>query len=131
MLLVGGLGLYGWCVLHQIGPALSAALAVLVTLLFYWVGWSNYQMVFFVLISYWAVSEWERFNNNFVLLALLVGYFVLLTLADLAKFLDIVEHIFYSNMGILLLRFLGGLTLVAALLFFSSHDGIRTDFTAR
>ena len=85
ILLIAGLGVYAWCVLRRTEPTLSAALAVLVTLLFYWVWWSNYQMVFFVLILYWAVSEWERFNEHPVLAVLLGGYFGLLTVADLAR----------------------------------------------
>ena len=124
ILLIAGLGVFAWCMLRRTGPALSAALAVLVTLLFYRVGWSNYQMVFFVLISYWAVSEWERFSKHSVLVALLVGYFGLLTVVDLARSFDMVGDIFYSNNGIILLRFLGGCALVAGLVQFSA----RTNF---
>jgi hypothetical protein len=115
ILVIAGLGVYAWCVLRRTEPALSTALAVLVTLLFYWVWWDNYQMVFFVLILYWAVSEWERFNEHPVLAALLGGYFGLLTVADLARWNGLVGYIFYSNMVIILLWFLGGCALIVAL----------------
>jgi hypothetical protein len=115
-------GVYAWCVVHRTGAALSAAITVLVILLFYWVGWSHYQMVVLVLISYWAVSEWKRFNEHLILNALVVSYFSLLTVADLARQTNMVEHVFYSNMGVLLLRFLAGSVLAVALLIMSVYE---------
>ena len=82
-LVTAGLGVFAWCVLRRTGPALSAALAVLVTLLFYRVGFINYQMVLLFLISYWAVSEWQQLVEHSVLAASLAGYFGLLALFDL------------------------------------------------
>src|SRR5262245_40030744 len=98
MLVIAGLATYAWCLRGQTEPALSSALAVFVTLFFYWVWWANYQIVFFVLILYWAVSEWERFNEHPVLAALLGGYFALLTVADLARSTDLVGYLFHSHM---------------------------------
>jgi hypothetical protein len=57
LLLAAGLGEFAWCIVRQTEPALSAALAVLITLLLYRVGYINYEMVLFFLISYWAVYE--------------------------------------------------------------------------
>src|SRR5262249_47366806 len=57
LLLTAGLGTFMWCILRQIEPALSSALAILITLLFYRIGYANYQMVFFSLILYWAASN--------------------------------------------------------------------------
>jgi len=124
MLLLAGLGVYAWCVLRRTDPALSAALAVLVTLLFYWVGWAQYQMVFFVLILYWVVSEWERSNRSLVLIALLGGYFSFLAVSDLVG--SIVGYDIFSrtNMVMILLRFLGGCALVVALSAVSSYERI-------
>ena len=64
MLLTAGLGVFAWCILRQTEPALSSALAILVTLLFYRIGYFNYQMVFFSLSSYWVVSKWAQFKEH-------------------------------------------------------------------
>src|SRR5205823_7441401 len=50
-LAMSGLAVFAWCVFNRTGPALSAALAVLITLLFYRVGYINYHMVPFFLLS--------------------------------------------------------------------------------
>ena len=42
--------------MRMIGPAPAAVLAVLVTLMFYQVGFAQYHMVLFVLASYWMMS---------------------------------------------------------------------------
>jgi len=124
ILLLAGLGVYAWSVLRRIDPALSAALAVLVTLLFYWVGWTQYQMVFFVLILYWVASEWERSNRSPVLITLLGGYFSFLVVSDLVG--SIVGYDIFSrtNMVVILLRFLGGCALVVALSAVSSYERV-------
>jgi Glycosyltransferase family 87 len=80
---IAGLGVFVWCTLRQIEPALSCVLAILVTLLFYRVGLANYQMVLFSLVLYWAVSNWEQFNEHPVLAALLVGYFSFQVIAEI------------------------------------------------
>jgi hypothetical protein len=82
LLVTAGLGVFGWCVLRRTGPALSAALAILVTLLFYRVGYINYQMVFFVLISYWIASEWKQLADRYTLGAVLGGYFCVPAVLD-------------------------------------------------
>src|SRR5262249_53443317 len=61
ILLTAGLATFTWCILRQIKPALASALAILVTLLFYRVGYTNYQIVFFSLILYWSISNWAQF----------------------------------------------------------------------
>lgn len=52
-LAVAGLSVFLWCRWRRVEPALTAALAVLTTLLFYQVGFVQYQMVLFLLVSYW------------------------------------------------------------------------------
>jgi Glycosyltransferase family 87 len=82
LLLIAGLAMFTWCILRQIEAALSSALAILVTLLFYRIGYANYQMVLFLLISYWVVSDQKKFKEPSVLAALLVGYFGFLAIVD-------------------------------------------------
>jgi Glycosyltransferase family 87 len=117
ILLIGVLVLWAWCIFRRTDPAPSAVLGVLVTLLFYRVGWINYQMVLYVLLLYLAVLEWPRVRNFDVLVVF--GYFSLLTMADLARSWDIVGYIFYSNNVIILLRFFAGSLLLAGLVRFS------------
>ena len=117
-LVTAGLGVFAWCVLRRTGPALSAALAVLVTLLFYRAGYINYQMVPFFLISYWVVSEWQQLVERSVLAALLAGYFGLLAFFDLVHWSDFMEDILYSN--IVVFKFLLGCALLVGLAQFSA-----------
>ena len=77
-----GFGVFAWCVTRRTGPALSAVLAVLVTLLFYQFALVRYQIVLFCLVSYWALSEWEELKRHTFLTTLLVGYFGWLALWD-------------------------------------------------
>src|SRR5207248_890467 len=88
LLLAAGLAMFAWCVLRRTRPALSAALAVLVTLLFYRSGYINYQMVLFFLISYWVVAEWQQLKEHAVLTALLASYFGLLAIIELIHWSD-------------------------------------------
>jgi len=119
-LVTAGLGIFAWCVLRRTGPALSAALAVLATLLFYQVGFINYQMVPFFLISYWVVSEWQQLVERSVLAVLLGGYFGLLALLDLVHWSDftVAGDIVYSN--IVVFKFLLGCSLLVVLAQFST-----------
>jgi Glycosyltransferase family 87 len=114
-LVIAGLGVFAWCVLRRTGPALSAALAVLVTLLFYRAGYINYQMVLLFLISYWVVSEWQQLVEHFVLAALLASYFGLLALFELVHWYGLIEpgDIIYSS--IVVFKFLLGCTLLVVL----------------
>ena len=82
-LVTAGLAVFAWCALRRTGPALSATLAILVTLLFFRSGYFNYQMVPFLLISYWVVSEWQQLREHSGLAALLGGYFGVLTFFEL------------------------------------------------
>ncbi len=120
--LTAGLGIFSWSIVRQTRPALSAALAVLVTLLFYRVGFINYQMVLYFLISYWAVSEWEGLKKHTVLAAVLVSYFGYLAIIDIRIWLGLEGYGQYS-MTVVLLKFLLGCALLASLILFSACDG--------
>jgi hypothetical protein len=116
LLLTAGLATFTWCMLRQIEPALSSTLAILVTLLFYRVGYANYQMVLFALISYWAVSNWAQFKEHSVLVALSIGYFGFLAVASLVALRwDLVQSVFHSETVASLFQFLLGCALLVGL----------------
>jgi len=114
LLFTAGLGIFTWCIFRQIEPVLSSALAILITLLFYWIGYTNYQMVLFSLISYWMVCNWTQFKGRSILVGLFVGYFGFLTIANLAFWYDWVQSIFHSE-AIESLQFLLGCALLFGL----------------
>jgi len=101
-----GLGVFAWCVIRRTGPALSAVLAVLVTLLFYQFALVRYQMILFCLISYWAFSEWERLRRHTFFTTLLVSYFGWLAFLDLNYFMYLDRWLITIALGFALL---GGL----------------------
>jgi hypothetical protein len=123
-LVTAGLGVFAWCVLRRIGPALSATLAILVTLLLYRSGYFNYYMVPFLLISYWVVSEWQQLREHSAMAALLGGYFGLLAIFELLHWsaIPIITYtdgdILYS--AIVMLKFLLSCALLVRLLQFSA-----------
>jgi len=117
-LVTAGLGVFAWCMLRRTGPALSAILAVLVTLLFYRVGYINYQMVPFLLISYWMVSGGKRFEEHSTLVALIGGYFIVLAGLELVHWSILTEENLYSD--IVMFKFLLGCALLIGLFRFSA-----------
>ena len=119
LLVAAGLGVFAWCVLRRTGPALSAVLAVLVTLLFYRAGYINYQIVPFLLISYWIVSERERLEKHFALAAALNGYFGVLAVLELVHWSMLTEGTLYSN--IVIFKFLLGCAILVGLARFSAR----------
>ena len=122
LLVTFGLGMFVWCVLCRSRPAISAVLAISVTLLFYRIGYIHYQMVPFVLIVYWVFSEWQQLVERPTLVTLLGGYFGLLAILDFP--INWWEE--NSPMGvlfyrcILMFKFLLGCALLAGLVHFSS-----------
>jgi hypothetical protein len=118
-MLAAGLGVFLWCMIQRVGPALSAVMAVLATLLFHQVGYIYYQMVLFCIISYWAIFEWKRLRIYRLLTTLLVVYFGWIAFLDLAEWWDLELTISYSDTyG--LLTFLMGLALLGSLMQFST-----------
>ncbi len=86
-LALAGLAVFAWCWARRVGPAAGSVLAVLATLLFYRVGFPQYQVIPLVLASYWLVAE--RDPGRDPLLAWALGlYFGWLALFDTFYALD-------------------------------------------
>jgi hypothetical protein len=66
----------------------SALVAVLVLLLFYRVGFPQYQMVPFVLGSAWLLRHWDRLRNRAALIAAMALYFGCFTVLDVVYMLS-------------------------------------------
>jgi hypothetical protein len=118
LLVTAGLVVFAWCMLRRTGPALSAALAVLVTLLFYRVGFINYQMVLLFLISYLVVSEWQLLSEHSVLVALLGGYFGLLALLEVVHWSEFTPTFYTGDIiysSIVVFKFFLGCALLVVL----------------
>ena len=74
----------------RIEPTPAAVLAVLITLMFYQVGFAQYQMVLFVLASYWMISSWGATRETIPIWIALACYFGWLSAFDvmLLRFID-------------------------------------------
>jgi hypothetical protein len=76
---------WSWSRLSKVDIASSAVLAILVTLMFYRVGFPQYQMVLFVLASYWIISMRDEIRQRTPLLVALGCYFGWYALFDLGE----------------------------------------------
>jgi hypothetical protein len=139
-LALAGASVFAWCWWRRVDPATSALLAVLTTLLFYRVGFIQYQMVPFVLGSYWALSPWGPSARDRFLAVSAGIYFGWLALFDvyLASFGGIIhpeDPWAWVEDVVGLPMFLAGSLLLASLLRFSSGrrglDGQRLGESAR
>lgn len=83
LLLCGLLGALVWSWRARLSHSLAASLALLVTVLFYRESYPNYQMPLFLVIGYWAASEWSGDVTEPLLAIVLVVYFNAMTLVDL------------------------------------------------
>lgn len=68
-------GAWFWCRARRTDPATSALLAALITLLLYRNGFPQYQMVLFMLASYWVAATWGQRRHRTALAIALIGYF--------------------------------------------------------
>jgi hypothetical protein len=82
-LAVAGLFVFLFCQWRRADPATSALLAVLTTLLFYKVGFLQYQMVLFLLMAYWLGLHAPVLASRRDLALAIGGYFGWLTLFGL------------------------------------------------
>lgn len=90
-LLAAGLLVFAWCWLRSVTAPTGAVLVVLTTLLFYKVGFEQYQIVLFLLVSYWywTIPDRRGLAQDPVLLIALAGYFGWLAAFD----------VFYASIG--------------------------------
>jgi hypothetical protein len=82
ILLLALLRAWSWSRPKGIDPAASSVLAVLTTLLFYRVGFPQYQMVLFVLISDWLIRDAGRLHGATALVVAAGSYFGWLAFFD-------------------------------------------------
>ena len=82
-LVVAGLVVFLICQWRRTDPATSALAAVLTTLLFYQVGFIQYQMIVFLLMAYWLGRYAPALAQDRGLAVAIGGYFGWLTLFDL------------------------------------------------
>jgi hypothetical protein len=80
-LALAGLAVFAWCWIRRVGPPAGSLLAVLATLLFYRVGFPQYQIVPLMLASYWIAAERRPGRDPFLAVALGL-YFGWLALFD-------------------------------------------------
>jgi hypothetical protein len=85
ILFVALLRAWTWSRLRKIETACSAVLAIVTTLLFYKVGFPQYQMVLFVLASYWVVARSKQSRNKVPLYVSLGCYFGWLGIFDVIE----------------------------------------------
>jgi hypothetical protein len=82
ILFVALLRAWRWSRIRRPDVASMSVLAILTTLLFYQVGFAQYQMVLFVLASYWVVRHRDTIRNRIALWLALAAYFGWVSLFD-------------------------------------------------
>jgi Glycosyltransferase family 87 len=85
ILFVALLRAWTWSRLRSVDTASSAVLAIVTTLLFYKVGFPQYQMVLFVLASYWVAAKSQQIRNRVPLYVALGCYFGWLSIFDVIE----------------------------------------------
>jgi hypothetical protein len=114
LLIIAGAGVFSWCVYREVGPALCAALAIWVTLLFYRIGAPNYYMVGFCLSLYWAIFEYKgNYKELAVVAAIISSFFCFLTVADISYWNS--RYVLYSSNASSLVQFLLGSAVLVGL----------------
>jgi hypothetical protein len=81
-LVFAGLLVFLTCLWRRTEPATSALLAVITTLLFYKVGFPQYQMILFLLMACWMRYHWRELTEHRGLAVAIASYFGWLTLFD-------------------------------------------------
>ncbi len=76
------LWLWAWCQLRKVDAPSSAVLALLTTLLFYKVGFPQYQIVLFLLFTYWATRGPGRPRVGLPVAIAAAGYFAWIAAFD-------------------------------------------------
>jgi hypothetical protein len=111
-----------WSRKHGVEPVAASVLAALTTLLVYQVGFPQYQMVLYALVTYWVVRDGGPLAGDPWLLAAVAGYFGWLSAFDVYYCLADGLSVFIRGVGVYHLEdlvgvptFVLGLGLVAAL----------------
>ena len=115
-----------WCINAGVTLAQSSIMVLLATLLFYQVGYVQYQMVLFCLVSYWMVLEGRALEQNRSLIHLVAIYFGLVaTMAIIADTQLVADSGLFakrtlqiSTSVLIFLKFLGGMALLAKFMIF-------------
>jgi hypothetical protein len=81
-------GVWWWFRARKPDVETTAVVAVLVLLLFYRVGYPQYQMVLFVLAAAWLLRHWDRLRNRMALVVTLALYFGWIAAFDVVYMLD-------------------------------------------
>jgi hypothetical protein len=119
-----GIGVFGWTTFHRTEPALSSVLAILVTLLFYRVGYINYQMTLLLTASYLVITKWSSIKPWTFLSFSVISYFGLLAIEDLVMVAGLDDYSGYS-ITFVLLKTIMGFILLANLLSVSGSSENR------
>jgi hypothetical protein len=82
LLVVALLTAWWWCRSRRVGPATGAVLSLLVTLLLYRNGFPQYQMVLFMVASYWICETWHERRHRTALAVAFIGYFGWISIFD-------------------------------------------------
>ena len=85
---------WSWCRTQSVDPAAGSVLGVLITLLLYRVGFPQYQMVLFVLLSDWVLSNINYLRGAWLLIFASFCYFGWLSYFDI---LDCVIELGYTR----------------------------------
>jgi hypothetical protein len=85
LLLLALLRVWNWSRRRGTEPASTAILVILTMLLLYQVGFPQYQMVLFVIASYWIVRKWEVLHRRQTLLVALGCYFAWIATFDVIE----------------------------------------------
>jgi len=105
-----------YCRKYHVTEVFSAVFAILVTLIFYRATCPNYQMVLFMVLAYWAVSEWTGLRQHPFLGLFLIGYFDLMAVADYLDFWQSNQRSVLHSGFVILMQFLLGTSLLIGLI---------------
>jgi hypothetical protein len=78
-----GISLFYWFMRNSIVPIYGCAMAVLITLITYKVGFVNYSIILFCIFLYLIFFEWENIKNNKYFIILVIVYFNFQSIFDI------------------------------------------------
>jgi hypothetical protein len=112
-----------WSRRNEIDPMTSAVLAILVMLTFYPVGFPQYEMVLFVLATYWLIREGRSISNRTLVWIALVCHFAwLATFVVIESIINIDTYSMQDWIG--LPTFIFQCLLIAAIVYSTNNDTV-------